>query len=265
VSERRRGDMLSAILDDPALAGPAATALGIPTGRPLRMAAISVAEQSLGEPITACHQTLELAILHCRAELGFSAATVRSDLVHVLLPVGPAGTDDAALTRLLTGIDAHARRSYGYRLVIGVGGVVTELADAATSMAQAARVVSMISRDLGGTDGECPAIGFSESYTARMALLALAEHRAGFDDAAGNTIAAMFEYDVANAADYVPTLKAFFDAHGNISAMAAALHVHPNTCRYRLSRMVEVFGIDLEDPDVRLVLGLQLRLHELTG
>lgn len=266
VSERRRGDMLSAILDDPALAGPAATALGVQVGRPLRMAAICVTEQSLGgERVTACHQTLELAILHCRAELGFSAATVRSDLVHLLLPAGPTATDDAALTRLLSGIDAHARRSYGYRLVIGVGGVVTDLADAATSMAQAGRVVSMISRDLGRTGADGPAIGFSESYTARMALLALAEHRAGFDQAAGNTITAMLEYDAANATDYVPTLQAFFDAHGNISAMAAALHVHPNTCRYRLSRIVEVFGIELEERDARLVLGLQLRLHELTG
>jgi DNA-binding PucR family transcriptional regulator len=36
--------------------------------------------------------------------------------------------------------------------------------------------------------------------------------------------------------------------------------VHPNTFRYRLRRLVEMFGVDLEDPDTRLLLHLQLRL-----
>jgi DNA-binding PucR family transcriptional regulator len=108
-------------------------------------------------------------------------------------------------------------------------------------------------------------IGFSEDLTTRLALSALAKHVADIDEAAGHTVAAMLAYDSANASDYVPTLKAFFSAHGNISAMAQILHVHANTCRYRLSRIGEVFDIDLEDEDTRLVLWLQLRLQELSN
>lgn len=267
VSDRRRGDMFAGVLDDAAMTAEAAVALGISPSRPIRVAAISIAERSVdGAVITAYHQTLELAILHCAAELGFSAATVRADLLYLLLPVGLGDGDQTALTRLLAGIDGHARRSYGYRLVIGLGAAVPGLADAGKSMVQAARVVHLMRRDrvADGPLEDGAAIGFSESFTARMALLSLAEHAADLDDAAGNTITAMREYDNQNASDYVLTLKAFFHAHGNISEMAQLLHVHANTCRYRMGRIVKVFGIDLDNQDVRLVLWLRLRLHELS-
>lgn len=40
---------------------------------------------------------------------------------------------------------------------------------------------------------------------------------------------------------------------------AKLLAVHPNTCRYRLRQAQRHLGIDLDDPDERLVLWLQLR------
>jgi sugar diacid utilization regulator len=266
VSDRRRGDMLAAVLDDSSMAAEAAAALGIAVSKQVRVAAIGIADPApSGEPVTACHQTLELVILHCGAELGFSAATVSSGLVFLLLPVTADDSDRTALIRLLSGIDMHARRSYGYRLVIGLGGPVPGLARAGRSMAQATRVVALMQRDLDaeGAPDDDPLIGFAETFTARLALLALAEHMGELDEAAGSTITAMTEHDHANASAYVPTLKAFFDAHGNISEMAHLLHVHANTCRYRMSRIGSLFGIDLDDQDSRLVLWLQLRLHEL--
>jgi len=47
--------------------------------------------------------------------------------------------------------------------------------------------------------------------------------------------------------------------HGNAVAMAAELHVHPQTARYRIARLRELFGDDLEDADVRFELELALR------
>jgi DNA-binding PucR family transcriptional regulator len=40
---------------------------------------------------------------------------------------------------------------------------------------------------------------------------------------------------------------------------AALVSVHPNPFRYRLRRITEIFGLDLADPDERLVAELQLR------
>ena len=41
--------------------------------------------------------------------------------------------------------------------------------------------------------------------------------------------------------------------------MAAELHVHPQTVRYRLARLRERFGERLDDPEARFELALALR------
>lgn len=46
---------------------------------------------------------------------------------------------------------------------------------------------------------------------------------------------------------------------GNAVAMAAELEVHPQTARYRIARLRELFGDDLDDPDARFELELALR------
>ncbi|MHA6796049.1 PucR family transcriptional regulator [Pseudonocardia bannensis] len=57
------------------------------------------------------------------------------------------------------------------------------------------------------------------------------------------------------------TLRAWLDAHGDVTATAAALHVHPQTVRYRLAGLREAFGSALDDPTARLevAVGLQVR------
>jgi hypothetical protein len=47
--------------------------------------------------------------------------------------------------------------------------------------------------------------------------------------------------------------------HGNAVAMAAELEVHPQTARYRIARLRELFGEDLDNPDARFELELALR------
>ena len=70
---------------------------------------------------------------------------------------------------------------------------------------------------------------------------------------------ALAEQDATKGTAWVATLRAYFDAFGDMAAAAAMVNVHPNTFRYRLRRITEVFGIDLDDPDERLVAELQLR------
>ena len=57
-----------------------------------------------------------------------------------------------------------------------------------------------------------------------------------------------------------PTLRAWLDRPGQIQAVAAALGVHPQTVRYRMTRLRELFGERLEDPDARFELSLALRV-----
>jgi len=59
---------------------------------------------------------------------------------------------------------------------------------------------------------------------------------------------------------YVATLRAYLDAFGDVRLAADAVGVHPNTFRYRLRRLSELAGLDLDDPEQRLVAQLQLHL-----
>jgi purine catabolism regulator len=57
----------------------------------------------------------------------------------------------------------------------------------------------------------------------------------------------------------VETLEAFFACNGNLSRAAEQLNLHRNSLLYRLHRIRELLGHDLEDPDLRLALQLALK------
>jgi len=55
------------------------------------------------------------------------------------------------------------------------------------------------------------------------------------------------------------TLRSWLAVQGRIGPMAERLGVHPQTARYRLARLRELFGPALDDPDERFWLDLALR------
>jgi PucR C-terminal helix-turn-helix domain/GGDEF-like domain len=56
------------------------------------------------------------------------------------------------------------------------------------------------------------------------------------------------------------TALAYVHHGGNAVAMAAALHVHPQTVRYRVARLRELLGETLDSPDTRFELEIALRV-----
>jgi hypothetical protein len=61
------------------------------------------------------------------------------------------------------------------------------------------------------------------------------------------------------------TALAYVRHGGNSVAMAAELHVHPQTVRYRTARLRELLGDQLDDPDTRFELEAALRLRGLSA
>lgn len=66
-------------------------------------------------------------------------------------------------------------------------------------------------------------------------------------------------------ADLLDTLRAYVDAGFNQREAARRSFLHFNTVAYRLRRLEELLGVDLDDPQVRLDLTLALRVAALTG
>ena len=55
------------------------------------------------------------------------------------------------------------------------------------------------------------------------------------------------------------TLRAWLDHPGQVATVAERLHVHPQTVRYRVAQLRELFGEALEDADARFEMSLALR------
>jgi purine catabolism regulator len=77
------------------------------------------------------------------------------------------------------------------------------------------------------------------------------------------TLGALVRYDREHEAELVRTLTVFFAENANASQAAKSLYVHRNTLSYRLQRIAEITGLDLDDPEARLALQVALAIHRL--
>jgi len=69
----------------------------------------------------------------------------------------------------------------------------------------------------------------------------------------------LIDYDARRKAELVHTLTKYLEHGGNYDATAAELSVHKSTLKYRLQRIRELTGLDLNDPDVHFNLQLATR------
>lgn len=63
--------------------------------------------------------------------------------------------------------------------------------------------------------------------------------------------------------EFIATLDAFFEEHGNLTRTAKRLHIHRNTLLYRMDRIHEISGLDLGNPETRLAVHLALRIRRI--
>lgn len=70
----------------------------------------------------------------------------------------------------------------------------------------------------------------------------------------------MLACDAAEGTEYAATVLALLTHESNVSAASASLYLHANTFRYRLRRVKDLFGLDLDDADTRLLVWMSLRL-----
>lgn len=77
------------------------------------------------------------------------------------------------------------------------------------------------------------------------------------------TLAKLADYDKRQGADLIKTLDAYFQHLGNLRATSEALHVHRNTLLYRLERIKEISGMDLDNAEEHFSLWLALRAHRV--
>lgn len=150
--------------------------------------------------------------------------------------------------------DVHGRRRSGLlRMLEGrgaVAGPARPWEQVRQSYERALRV-----RRLGlGTD--------SEEHLAEVVLSADPN---AYADLRARALAPLEEFRASSADKLTETLRSWLLHHGRREAIAAELFVHPQTVRYRMSQLREVYGDRLEDPRTVLELTLALGLVDKDG
>ena len=124
--------------------------------------------------------------------------------------------------------------------------------EAASSVRRAAAAFRLAAG--GGIDGP---LVVAEQH---LATLLLAADRGLAADLAASRLAPLAQLADGPRARLTETLRAWLDRPGQVQAVAAELGVHPQTVRYRLRQLRELFGTRLEDPEARFELSLALRV-----
>ena len=95
----------------------------------------------------------------------------------------------------------------------------------------------------------------TEAHLPELVLAADADARA---DLRAAVLAPLDDLRPATAEKLTETLRAWLLHQGRRDAVAEELFVHPQTVRYRMGQLRELFGDDLEDPDTVLALVIAL-------
>jgi hypothetical protein len=261
LARRQRGDLLRRLLADPASAAIVAPQLGLNADAVVAVAAFTIAS---GDPdgVVAAHAALrftDLVSLHCEALLGRQGCALIDGTVYALLPARPS----ASHRDLVADIARRAQQALRVPIRAGLGSRVTGLRATAASRQDADLVLRVLATRPG--DADEPRVATIEEVRASATLAELASDPALTPRLREGAGPALRHYDAEHGTAYARTLLAYLDANSDVAAAAARLNVHPNTCRYRLARAQEIFGLRLADPDERLLLWLQLRLGDELG
>ena len=136
-------------------------------------------------------------------------------------------------------------------------GPAVPLACASGSLRWARQALALAQRGLArGADG----IVRCDDHLATLVLLADTE-LAGV--LSGQALAPLRRLRPEQADRLADTLLAWLESADNAGTAARRLHVHPQTVRYRLRQITELFGDRLSDPDARFTLQVALRVRQL--
>lgn len=138
------------------------------------------------------------------------------------------------------------------RLLVGAGRTTVRLGHAPVSKADADRVIAYLMR----TPGE--RVGSVNTLRSQIALMRLVEILEGQFEPLPDPLRALAPLEPEDRDEALRTLDAYFTHPGNVSQAARQVHVHPNTFRYRLAKVTDLLGVDLDDRDARLLLEIEL-------
>jgi hypothetical protein len=150
--------------------------------------------------------------------------------------------------------DGPGRRQAIERAILDAGaaaalGTTVEPAAAFVSFARARAALELA--------GEAPGLLIARDLAGELLLRSDRRLAAEF---AADRLAPLDDVSAGSRARLTETLRVWLAEQGRLGPVARRLGVHPQTARYRVSRLRELFGDALDDPDARFWLEVALRV-----
>jgi PucR-like helix-turn-helix protein len=240
-SERRRRRLVRLLAQDPPAGQEAVRTAAAAAGWTLPrggLAALAAATAQDGEPGEALLDSIAARLARRLGEGAIGAEAFGAALVFVPDPDAPARRP-----RLEAAVEDHPA---------ALGPTV----EWARSGASARRAIA--TQRLAATGRLPSGLVVADDHLAHLLLAADPGVAA---DLAASRLAPLDELPDGSRARLRETLAAWLDRPGQVQAVAAALGVHPQTVRYRVRQLRDLFGDRLEDPDARFELALALRVR----
>jgi DNA-binding PucR family transcriptional regulator len=181
----------------------------------------------------------------------------RSTVDLVFCDLGRAGLVLEGVRDLVT----RSARSLGQQVLAAVGTVQPTLEGLPRSARDADAALRALRRQ--GTSEGTRVVAFDEVRTT-IQLDRLLHHLGRHADLLEGRVRVLRDWDQRNDGELAESLLAYLEAFGNVAEGARRIHVHPNTLRYRVRKACAVSGMDLDDPEQRLMAHLQLAALRLS-
>jgi sugar diacid utilization regulator len=141
----------------------------------------------------------------------------------------------------------------GGQVLVGVGGPAARPSELPRSLHEAGLALRLQKSLLPGSSAcEYPKLGI-------FRMLAAIPDLSDVESFVREWLGSLLDYDTRRRAELVHTLTQYLEHGGNYDATAAELSVHKSTLKYRLQRIRELTGLELNDPDVHFNLQLATR------
>ncbi len=255
-TKRLRGDFLDAVL-----------AGAIPQQEIKRWA------ERIGHDITAPHTAIIFAwpdlpnvpsirrletLVNGEITSGRTSALVRmgESEIAVFVALGADAALKSARVLAQTVCDQAAKEYPKLKLLCGIGRPAAGVSEWRVSYKEAGQAVATARRM-----GEGGPLFFGDLSVHR--LLFQLENHPELTAFCNETLGALIEYDTVHNSSLIQTLAAYFTHHGNLSQTAEALYIHRNTLQYRMERIAEISGFDLDNPETRLAVQLAIKAYRL--
>lgn len=250
VQRHRRGELLTAALAE----GRMDPGVALTLASQMPMVLVGFAHSVVTGTDIDLGRVADIVALNAEAVRRAASCTVLGDRVFVLIPAAEQLTDErirnflTVSQRAVAGTaDVHLRSAYSGPLY-----TVSDLKGARTDIETAFRFqrVEALAHSMS-----------TENERHRILLQELSEGTVAAPDRLLAPVRQILEYDAGNGTEYAATLLAFLDTFGDNRRAAEMMMVHENSQRYRMRQLTKKFGIDVDDPELRLIIWLQLYLQ----